>query len=386
MAQKLSQILNYSTNPPQGKIMIKTFAEWQKQELLMLSIPHKNTDWSPYLDEILGAYEAFVKAVSEYQKLLLIAPFEYDFARFSKYKNVEFLRVATNDTWIRDYGAIDVLEIDENLQTLNSNLENLKDEILPKNIENTYNSTLNSTQIPAQNIAKIISYDFKFNAWGGKFKADLDNAVNTQIFKKLSGNLIEIPLELEVGSIDFNGTGTLLTTTHCLLNQNRHHTDKNALEKKLKEIFGLTRIIWLEHGYILGDDTDAHVDTLARFIDENTIAYAACDDPRDPHFNELNLMKKELENTGFNLVPLFIPRAISYNGRRLGATYCNFVFINNALILPSYNDEIYDDLALKNLQKVIKNRDIIQVRADVFLRQNGSLHCSCMNRFLGERD
>ena len=94
--------------------MIKTFAEWQKQELLMLSIPHKNTDWSPYLDEILDAYEAFVKAVSEYQKVLLIAPFDDDFARFSKYKNVEFLRVATNDTWIRDYGAIDVLEIGEN--------------------------------------------------------------------------------------------------------------------------------------------------------------------------------------------------------------------------------------------------------------------------------
>ncbi|MGP1507091.1 MAG: agmatine deiminase family protein [Campylobacter sp.] len=366
--------------------MIKTFAEWQKQELLMLSIPHKNTDWSPYLDEILDAYEAFVKAVSEYQKVLLIAPFEYNFTRFSKYKNVEFLCVDTNDTWIRDYGAIDALEIGENLQTLNSNLENLKDEILPKNSENTYNSTSDSTQISAQNITKIISYNFKFNAWGGKFKADLDNAVNTQIFKKLSGNLIEIPLELEGGSIDFNGAGTLLTTTHCLLNQNRHHTDKNELEKKLKKIFGLTRIIWLEHGYILGDDTDAHVDTLARFIDENTIAYAACDDPRDPHFSELKLMKKELENTGFNLVPLFIPRAISYNGRRLGATYCNFVFINNALILPSYNDEIYDDLALKNLQKVIKNRDIIQVRADVFLRQNGSLHCSCMNRFLGKRD
>lgn len=362
--------------------MIKTFAEWQKQELLMLSIPHKNTDWSPYLDEILDAYEAFVKVVSEYQKVLLIAPFNDDFARFVKYKNVEFLCAPTNDTWIRDYGAIDVLEIGENLQTL----ENLKSEIFPKNSKNTYNSTLNLTQIPTQNSAKIISYDFKFNAWGGKFSADLDNAVNTQIFKKLSGNLIEISLELEGGSIDFNGAGTLLTTTRCLLNQNRHHTDKNALEKKLKEIFGLTRIIWLEHGYILGDDTDAHVDTLARFIDENTIAYAACDDPRDPHFNELNLMKKELENTGFNLVPLFIPRKISYNGRRLGATYCNFVFINDALILPSYNDEIYDDLALKNLQKVIKNRNIVQVRAEVFLRQNGSLHCSCMNRFLGARD
>ena len=163
--------------------MIKTFAEWQKQELLMLSIPHKNTDWSPYLDEILDAYEAFVKAVSEYQKVLLIAPFDDDFARFSKYKNVEFLRVAKNDTWIRDYGAIDVLEIGENLQTLNSNLENLKDEILPKNSENTYNSTSDSTQISTQNITKIISYNFKFNAWGGKFKADLDNAVNTQIFK-----------------------------------------------------------------------------------------------------------------------------------------------------------------------------------------------------------
>ena len=190
---------------------------------------------------------------------------------------------------------------------------------------------------------------------------------------------------LEGGSIDFNGCGTLLTTEKCLLNDNRNsHLNKDQIEARLKELFGLDRVIWLKNGFIKGDDTDSHVDTLARFIAADTIAYASCDDPADEHFKELNAMKKELENTGFKLVPLPLPKAKFYGGKRLGCTYANFIFINGAVIVPTYNDD-NDKIALERLAQQLPNHKIIGVDSLVFVRQNGSLHCSSQNRFLGAR-
>lgn len=319
---------------------IRSFGEWEDQELLMLSIPHINSDWAEYLDEILDSYEELVKAVSKYQKVLLIAPNLSDFDRFKKFDNCEFLQIDTDDTWIRDYGAIDVRRGDE-----------------------------------------IISYDFKFNAWGGKFNSNKDNMVNKKLFEHFGTKLEEIDLILEGGSIDFNGDGVMLTTTECLLNDNRNRLSKDELEIKLKDLFGLNRIVWLNHGFIKGDDTDSHVDTLARFIDKNTVAYAACYDKSDEHYEELNLMKQELETAGFNLVALPLPKPVIYEGKRLGATYCNFIFINNAVIVPTYADKVADEYAINALKSALPNKDIIGVDSRVFIRQNGSLHCSSQNRY-----
>lgn len=319
---------------------IRAFGEWEDQELLMLSIPHSNSDWAEYLDEILDSYEELVKAVSKYQKVLLIAPNLSDFDRFKKFDNCEFLQIDTDDTWIRDYGAIDVRRGDE-----------------------------------------IISYDFKFNAWGGKFNSNKDNMVNKKLFEHFETKLEEIDLILEGGSIDFNGDGVMLTTTECLLNDNRNRLSKDELEIKLKDLFGLNKIVWLNHGFIKGDDTDSHVDTLARFIDKNTVAYAACDDESDEHYEELNLMKQELETAGFNLVALPLPKPVIYEGKRLGATYCNFIFINNAVIVPTYADKVADEYAINALKSALPNKDIIGVDSRVFIRQNGSLHCSSQNRY-----
>ena len=147
---------------------------------------------------------------------------------------------------------------------------------------------------------------------------------------------------------------------------------------------GLERIIWLENGFIKGDDTDSHIDTLARFIDENTIAHCVCEDEKDEHFAPLNLMQKELEKTGFELVSLPLPKPKFYGSKRLAATYANFVFINGALIVPSYDDES-DEKVCEILARALPNRQIIPVPAEVFLRQNGSLHCACQNRFKGAR-
>lgn len=323
--------------------ILRAFGEYEEQELLMLSLPHINSDWAPYLDEITASYVEFANAVSRYQDLLLIAPTKASFEPFRHIKNARFALCATNDTWIRDYGAIDVL----------------------------------STQ------GRALSYDFGFNAWGGKFESSLDNNVNKALFGSgvLSGELKSVPFVLEGGSVEFDGLGTLLTTSECLLNENRAHSDKTALEAKLKELFNLNRIIWLENGAIIGDDTDAHIDTLARFVSADTIVYAACADTSDAHFAPLNAMKKELKSTGYNLAPLYLPEPVMFDGRRLGATYCNFVFINGALIVPTYGDKKADERALSTLKELVKDRDIIGVDARVFIRQNGSLHCSCQNRF-----
>lgn len=326
--------------------MKRAIAEWSEQELLMLALPHEKTDWKPYLEDILKAYESFVSAVSAYQKVLLITPNERIFTqRFAKFDNVEFFKCPTNDTWIRDFGAIDIVEGE-----------------------------------------RLVSLDFTFNAWGGKFQSDLDNAVNSKLFKEhFKSELREVALILEGGSVEFNGAGTLLTTTKCLLNANRNaHLSKDELEKRLKELFGLTNIIWLENGFIRGDDTDSHIDTLARFVDENTIAHCVCEDEKDEHFLPLNLMQKELEKTNFKLLPLPLPKPKFYGKQRLATTYANFVFINGALIVPSYDDE-NDKKVCEILARALPNRKIIPVRAEVFLRQNGSLHCACQNRFKGKR-
>ncbi len=325
--------------------MIKSIPEWNEQEYLMLSLPHEKSDWKPYLGEIIQAYKEFVRAASEFQKVLLIAPGKSDFVPFENMTNVEFFICDTNDTWIRDFGAIDILE-DNRLKAL----------------------------------------DFTFNAWGNKFQSELDNEVNSKLFKeKFKEKLTKIDFILEGGSIDFNGEGVMLTSSNCLLNENRNsHLDKNQIEAKLKEIFGLKQIIWLENGFIKGDDTDHHIDTLARFIDKNTIAYSVCEDEEDEHYIPLQKMKKELEATGFNLIELPLPKPLYYEGRRLGATYANFVFVNDALIMPFYKDK-NDEIIRQRLAKALPKRKIVGVDARVFLRQNGSLHCSCQNRFKGLR-
>ncbi|MSN96960.1 agmatine deiminase family protein [Campylobacter sp. FMV-PI01] len=324
---------------------MRAFAEWERQEAIFLSLPHYNSDWRPYLIDILQSYVKFVKVLAKFQKVILISPNKSDFQHyFSDINNVIFYEIDTDDTWIRDYGAIDV-----------------------------------------ENANRIISYDFKFNAWGGKFKSSKDNLVNFELFKSFKGELRDIDLILEGGSIEFNGYGTMLTTTKCLLNDNRNkNLKKDDFERIFKEIFGVHNIIWLENGFIKGDDTDSHIDTLARFINHDTIAYSSCEDEDDEHYLELKKMEEELKKSDFKLISLPIPKPIFYENRRLPATYANFIFVNNALIVPTYNDK-NDKIVLDKLKKELPNLEIVGVDARVFIRQNGSLHCATQNRFLGNR-
>ena len=322
---------------------MRAFGEWEEQSALLVSLPHSDTDWAPYLGEIQSAYAEFIRAVARFQPVIAIAPnreiFNKICGKINEKFSIKFEQIPTNDTWIRDYGAIDV-----------------------------------------ENDGQIEALNFTFNAWGGKFASDKDNAVNSALYKIWNKPLRDIDLILEGGSVDFNGAGTMITTSECLLNDNRNGISKENLQNKLSEIFGLKKIIWLDGGFIQGDDTDSHVDTLARFLDRKTIAVASCDDETDVHFAPLASLKSQILAHGYKVVELPLPAPIFYENRRLGATYANFVFVNGALIVPIYGDK-NDKIVLERLQNVCKNREVVGVDARVFIRQNGSLHCSCMNKF-----
>jgi len=254
----------------------------------------------------------------------------------SHYQEVLLIDEPTNDTWVRDYGPITIFE-------------NGKPKLL----------------------------DFTFNGWGLKYPANLDNLVNRRLF-----GTQKLGFVLEGGSIESNGE-VILTTSSCLLEANRNpHLDRAQIERYLQETLGASRILWLDHGYLEGDDTDGHIDMLARFVDEKTIAYITCDDPHDPHYEPLKRMEKQLRSFGFDLVPLPWVSPKYYNGERLPASYANFVIINQAVIVPIYNDP-NDTEALKTVGELFRGRDIIGLDASVLIRQHGSIHCCCMNLYKG---
>jgi len=298
--------------------------------------PHKNSDWNWYLDEILPAFEEIAKTIAKYQRCLVCYDDILTIQNIKNHPNIEFKQLASNDTWCRDFGAITI----------------------------------------EQNGEKQL-LDFVFNGWGKKFDATLDNQISQKIFTDIKS----IDFVLEGGSIDSNGIDTILTTTDCLLEQNRNpQFSKEEIEKKLQEYLGMKNIIWLEHGFLIGDDTDSHIDMLARFVDKNTIAYVSCDDVSDPHFEALDKMKKQLEETKFNLVALPWVSAKYYDDERLPASYANFLIINDAVLVPTYNDK-NDQQALDIFSKLFPNRNIEGIDCSKIIRQHGSLHCLTMQYY-----
>ena len=326
---------------------IRLPAEWEEQEARLVVFPPLKSDWAHSIDEISQTYLDFISKVARFQKCLVICEDKKRVATMlSSLQNIELIEMQTNDTWIRDFGGINVYK---------------------HNIRQTY--------------------DFVFNAWGNKFEANLDNSITKQLFEKgyLDGKLKSFDFVLEGGSIDSNGSGVMLSTAYCLFEQNRNpNLSKRKIKKTLKELFGLKELIILKHGALMGDDTDSHIDTLARFIDKKTIAYVKCYDKKDVHYKELKKMEKELIKTGFELLPLPLPSAKYFNEERLPATYLNFVFINNAVLVPTYGD-VYDDEVLATFEAYFPEREIVGVDGSVLIREHGSLHCAPMNIYKEER-
>lgn len=235
---------------------------------------------------------------------------------------------------------------------------------------------------------RLVHLDFRFNGWGGKFAATRDDAL-TQNLARLGA--LSAPVEsqdfvLEGGAIEVDGQGTLLTTERCLLAPTRNPQLRRAdIEAFLKPRLGVDRVLWLKHGDLLGDDTDGHIDTLARFCDAQTLAYQACEDRGDPHYADLAAMQDELralrraDGRPYELVPLPMPQAVydDEDGRRLPAGYANFLIVNGAVLAPVYGLP-QDEAALAALRPCFPGRVVVPVDCRWLIRQYGSLHCVTM--------
>lgn len=324
-------------------------AEWEPQEAVIMAWPHEYTDWDYILPEAQDCFVQIVSAIAKVAKVIVCSPHVEEVKERLPQENVIVCRVPTNDTWARDFGPISLMDDDGNISAL----------------------------------------DFVFNGWGLKFPAFLDNRITQCLFelkqlapirKLLSSNFV-----LEGGSIESDGEGAILTTSFCLLAPNRNYINQEETEAYLKRLLFANRVLWLKHGRLIGDDTDGHIDTIARFISPTAIAYASCDREEDQHYLELAQMEKELsrftteDGDPYLLIPLPIPNPIyDEEGQRLPATYANFLICNGSVFLPVYGDKHYDQLAIDTMQLAMPDYKIVPIDCRVLIEQHGSLHCMTM--------
>lgn len=326
-------------------------AEWYPQSAVQLTWPHEDTDWSPILEEVIPCFVAIAREIAKREKLLIVCRNENSVRQQLEpvnERNVLYYELPSNDTWARDHGPLTVF--------INGN---------------------------------PFVCDFVFNGWGMKFSSDEDNRITRRLYKAraFDQNVTYrncLDFVLEGGSLESDGKGTVLTTYTCLGSENRNDTlDKKSIEKMLRERLGTERILWLHHGYLAGDDTDSHIDTLARFCDEQTIAYVSSEDPEDEHYTELQAMAEELqtfrtaEGKAYRLIPLPMARKVEWEGERLPATYANFLIMNGAVLVPVYGFP-EDEIALSCLRKVFPGRKIVGINCLPLIKQHGSLHCVTM--------
>jgi len=327
-------------------------AEWEDQSAVLIAWPHAGTDWADRLEQVETTYVALAKAITHsVDAVICVADDEVraraesllDAAGVAPFR-VRYVEIPYDDTWLRDSGPITLRD--------GSGFRYL---------------------------------DFRFTGWGGKYEASRDDALVSGLSELglLPRQFVErIDFALEGGSIETDGRGTLLTTWRCL---SERHPDKSReqIEATLKSSLRQERVLWLDHGYLEGDDTDAHVDTLARFAPDDAIVFQACDDESDPHFDELARMAAEIaalrtvEGKPYRLFPLPWAKPILDNGRRLAASYANFLITDGAVLIPAYGDEA-DDRAKDVIAQAFPGRRIEQVPCRSLIWQNGSLHCVTM--------
>ena len=325
-------------------------AEWAPQQFVQLTWPHADTDWAYMLDEVQACFKNIACEVAKRQQLLIVAPdvedVRHQIADEVNMANVRLVELPSNDTWARDHGGITIFE----------------------------------------NGAPII-FDFQFNGWGLKFASDKDNLIIERLYRggHLFGELRNCRnFVFEGGSIESDGEGTLLTTSECLLSPNRNATmSRTDIEKYLLETLGAKQMLWLDHGYLAGDDTDSHIDTLARLCPNNTILYVKCDDENDEHYEALHRMEEQLKTfrtlsgEPYRLIALPMARPAYEDEERIPATYANYLVINGAVLVPTYATDL-DAVALVQVAKAFPDREIVGVDSQALIRQHGSLHCVTM--------
>lgn len=356
-------------------------SEWQQQVAVQLTWPHAKTDWAPYLEDIVRMELRMADEITKREDLIVVTP-EKEAVRNllatqlteQQLSRVKIVEMPTDDTWARDHGAITLLPTADN-------------EEQPR---------------------KTILLDFCFNGWGKKFPAENDNRISWHL--KCSGVFYDyychnrkkntvlgddpetectmeehLDFVLEGGSIESDGKGTVFTTSQCLMAPNRNQPlSKDGIEDYLKRVLCTERIVWLDHGNLVGDDTDGHIDTIVRIAPDDTILYVKCDDYRDEQFDDFNNLESQLlclrtkEGKPYRLLPLPMPKAMYDDGERLPATYANFLIINGAVLVPTYNQPELDKKAMDIIQEAFPDREIIGIDAQVAVRQHGSLHCLTM--------
>ena len=337
---------------PESAVAVRFPAEWEPQSAVLLAWPHDGTDWADRLGQVEDTYIALVAAIVRHTRAIVCVADDdlqtYAEARLRSARvdlsRVRFVQVEYDDTWLRDSGPI-TLRTPDGFRLL----------------------------------------DFRFTGWGGKFEASRDDQLIERLHEAgLFGDAerVSIDFALEGGAIETDGAGTLLTTWKCL--HERHpDSDRASLDARLSQWLAQRRVLWLDHGYLEGDDTDAHIDTLARFAPNDAIVFQACDDPNDAHYAELRAMADEIaalrtaDGKPYTLFPLPWAQPILDEGRRLAASYANYLILERAVLMPAYGDPA-DDAAAAELEKAYPGREIVQVPCRALIWQNGSLHCITM--------
>lgn len=330
-------------------------AEWERQSGVLLTWPHANTDWKPYLKDITNMFIEMARAIADREKLLVATPEAESVSTLLRASlspqamaNVRIVECDSNDTWARDHAPI----------------------------------TLTSAN------GQRLLLDFQFNGWGMKFKAEKDNAIGQHLHAEKA---LDAPMEnnldfvLEGGAIESDGQGTIMTTSQCLLAPNRNQPlDRQDIEAELKRRLRATRVIWLDHGTLEGDDTDGHIDTIVRMAPDNTLLYMGCDDTNDSQYDDLKALEKQLltlrtdDGKPYRLMALPSPSPIYDEGERLPATYANFLIINGAVLMPTYRQPENDAKAKDILAQAFPDRQIVAIDACTAIRQHGSIHCLTM--------
>lgn len=330
-------------------------SEWHKQWAVQLTWPHAGTDWAPILDQVTECYINMAREIALRERLIIVTPEPDNVLQLLTERlpaqcllGISLHQMDTNDTWARDHGFITLISPEG-------------DSLL----------------------------DFRFNGWGQKFASNYDNQICRNM---MAQNIFDgeyeghLDFTLEGGSIESDGKGTILTTEQCLMAPNRNEPlTRDQIEERLKKYLHANRILWLQHGYLAGDDTDSHVDTLARLCPGDTIAYVQCTNQEDEHYQELHLMEEELkafrteDGQPYRLIPLpMAAEAYDEDGNRLPATYANFLIMNDAVLMPTYGHPELDAEAAAQLKKAFPQHEIVGIDCQPLILQHGSLHCCTM--------
>lgn len=329
--------------------------EWAEQGAVLLSWPHDQTDWLPWLPAIEADYVELASAISTEVTPLILCRDEAHREHVAgllagRCQHAPRLVVTpVNDTWCRDYGPVSVRR-DGRLELL----------------------------------------DFRFQGWGSKYEASLDDAVNTALAELWQAPLRRVEFELEGGSIETDGQGSLLTTEHCLLDSERNQEySREEIEALVLRELGLDRVLWISKGALLGDDTDSHIDNLVRFCDPHTIACLVCSREDDVHYQPLQEMAEQVRalrqpgGSPYRVVPVELPEArFDEDGKRLPASYVNFLILNGSVLVPVFGCA-EDALALNALQQAFPGKRMVPVPGNNLIRQFGGPHCATMQLPLG---